>query len=392
MKHHEASASPVQTQAPAYLTWVEQGKTFQRRWISERFSHAPTKVMLVDDQLKADAAYRLACEGVALLWQGDFQNARQLLQAMARRLDQREQAKQKKDSASTPITADQFHRFRLKQAQRARTLGLLLIPLEADAHIPLRRAPDVAEAMKAAMGEIEAPAVVALTELQGMIGAHEWHKKGVWIDALQASITPSYGVYSPVRGEYLALIAQAPLNNVKKAVDVGCGTGVIAVLLAKRGVPNVLACDISERALLCADHNVKALGLDGVVKVQAQHLIPEGVFDLLVCNPPWLPGKASTALEAAIYDENSQMLKGFLQAAPQHLSATGEAWLIMSDLAEHLGLRSPDALLGWIGTAGLRVLEVHTTLPQHKKTRDTVDPLHLARRQEKTYLYRLARA
>jgi hypothetical protein len=48
---------------------------------------APARVQLADDQMPADVAYRLACEGTALLWRGDFQNARQLLQALARRLD-----------------------------------------------------------------------------------------------------------------------------------------------------------------------------------------------------------------------------------------------------------------------------------------------------------------
>ena len=49
----------------------------------------PKRVQVVDDTLTADAAYRLASEGTALLWRGDFHNARQLLQAMARRADRK---------------------------------------------------------------------------------------------------------------------------------------------------------------------------------------------------------------------------------------------------------------------------------------------------------------
>ena len=37
------------------------------------------------------------------------------------------------------------------------------------------------------------------------------------------------------------------------------------------------------------------------------------------------------------------------------LGLGGEGWLILSDLAEHLGLRSRDELLGWIAQAGLTV-------------------------------------
>ena len=59
----------------------------EARWHCERGSAAPKKVVLADDTMNADQAYRLACEGTALMWRGDFQNARQLLQALARRLD-----------------------------------------------------------------------------------------------------------------------------------------------------------------------------------------------------------------------------------------------------------------------------------------------------------------
>lgn len=55
---------------------------------------------------------------------------------------------------------------------------MLLIPLDADYTIPLRRAPDVHEACTEAYGAGEEPSVVSLRELLGLIGAHEWRKKG----------------------------------------------------------------------------------------------------------------------------------------------------------------------------------------------------------------------
>ncbi|WP_368855626.1 hypothetical protein, partial [Klebsiella pneumoniae] len=83
-----------------------------------------------------------------MLWQGDFQNARQLLQAMSRRTD-RKPGKARKEPAS-PI--DAFNLHRQAQSQRARTLGMLLIPLDADYTIPLRRAPDMRDACTEAYG------------------------------------------------------------------------------------------------------------------------------------------------------------------------------------------------------------------------------------------------
>ncbi len=43
-------------------------------------------IVVADDRTKADAAYRLAVKGTALLWRGDFHNARQLLSAVDRRI------------------------------------------------------------------------------------------------------------------------------------------------------------------------------------------------------------------------------------------------------------------------------------------------------------------
>ena len=71
------------------IYWIENGNDFFARWRSEAGVLPPKRVQVVNDTLTADAAYRLGCEGTALLWRGDFQNARQLLQAMARRLERK---------------------------------------------------------------------------------------------------------------------------------------------------------------------------------------------------------------------------------------------------------------------------------------------------------------
>ena len=67
----------------------------------------------------------------------------------------------------------------------------------------------------------------------------------------------------------------------------------------------------------------------------------------------------------------------------------GEGWLVLSDLAEHLGLRSREDLLGWIAAAGLCVLGRLDTRPRHGKAQDAGDPLHAARAAEVTSLWRL---
>ncbi|HZV63573.1 MAG TPA: class I SAM-dependent methyltransferase [Telluria sp.] len=376
----------------ARIVWTEAGVERSARWRSESGMPAPKKVVIADDKTPADTAYRLACEGTALLWRGDFQNARQLLQALARRADHKggkgKRAKEPKVPASP---AEAFHLHRQAQSQRARTLAMLLIPFDADYTIPLRRAPDVQLACNEAYGRGDEPFVASLRELLGLIGAHEWRRNGVEIAALGERIHPHYGVFSPIRGEYLQLVNEAPLPaRAALAFDIGTGTGVLAALLARRGVPRVVATDMDQRALSCARENVHRLGLDGAVEVVQADLFPEGRAPLVVCNPPWLPGRPSSSLEYAVYDPDSRMLKGFLAGLAAHLEPGGEGWLILSDLAEHLGLRPRDQLMGWIADAGLTVLDRRDVRPAHPRASDASDPLHAARAAELTSLWRLA--
>lgn len=371
------------------ISWVESGVTHVARWRSENGVLPPRRVMVVDDSMTADAGYRLACEGTALLWRGDFQNARQLLQALSRRIDRKPHRERKPAKVITSMT-EAFHLHRQAQAQRSRVLGMLLLPLDGDYRVPLRRAPEVQQACIEAYGADGENSVVSLRELLGLIGAHEWRKKGVPIPALGDRIHPHYGVFSPVRGEYVQLVAEAPLPAGKTAYDIGTGTGVLAAVLARRGVAHVVATDQDPHALACARENIARLGLNPQVEVAQADLFPAGRAELVVCNPPWIPAKPSAALEYAIYDPDSRMLKGFLNGLAEHLASQGEGWLILSDIAEHLGLRTRDTLLLWIEQAGLKVVGKIDTRPHHPKAADTSDPLHAARAAEVTSLWRLA--
>lgn len=381
------------------IEWSSQGQSHTAQWRSESGASAPRRVIAADDTLPADTAYRMACEGTGLLWTGDFQNARMLLQALMRRADRkpRKVAAKAAQKAAAATPAEAFHLHRQAQAQRARVLSSVLIVLEGDYTIALRRAPDLRQACTEAWGPASGNRVVAsLRELLGLVGAHEWRKKGVEIPALGAPpgnrIHPHYGVFSPVRGEYVDLVAQAPLPSKALAFDVGVGTGVLSAVLARRGVQRVVATDQDPRALACARENLQRLGLTSRVELQQQDLFPEGKAPLVVCNPPWLPARASSPIERAVYDEGSGMLRGFLAGLAAHLEPGGEGWLILSDLAEYLQLRTREQLLEWIAQGGLKVLGRQDVKPRHGKSADASDALHAARAAEVTSLWRLGLA
>jgi methylase of polypeptide subunit release factors len=292
---------------------------------------------------------------------------------------------------------DLVAQFKAERAARRREhllLSRLAVPVEAGPRVPLAHAPDAGAALREALGEAPAlPGLLPLRDLLGMIGAHEWRRKGVDVPALGARLHPRYGVFAPVRGEHVDLVAEAtrrwPVAG-RQALDVGTGTGVLAFVLARGGAA-VTATDLSPAALASAGEDAARLGLqDRIALVQAD-LFPDRPFDLVVCNPPWVPGEAVTPLDQAVYDPGGAFLARLLALLPAHLSPGGEAWLILSDLAERIGLRAPGEVDAQIGAAGLEVTGGLEAVPSHPRARDAADPLHEARSKEVTSLRRLVR-
>lgn len=374
------------------IHWTEAHTCETARWHSENGTSAPGRVVVADGRIRTGVAYRLACEGTALLWRGDFPGARRLLRGIGRRIDR----------IPLPVAtgpADSFRLYRRARGHRARVMGRLLVLLEEDHSLALHGAPDVRRACSDAYGPPRGRLAVSLTELLGVLGADQWRARGVYVPALGARVHPHYGVFSPVRGEYVDLVARTPFptsmdrsTGPRTAFDLGTGTGVLAAVLARRGVERVVATDINPRALVCARENAHRLGLTRRIELAGPALYPEGRADLVVCNPPWLPSRPTSVLERGVYDPHSAMLHAFLGDLISHLAPGGQGWLILSDLAEHLGLRSRRDLLAVIEGAGLRVLGTSDTSARHPRARDAADPLHAARAAETTSLWRLAAA
>ena len=361
-------------------------------WRSES-TQKPPKNAVFRRETNAATVLQNARADTATIFTGDFHNAKQILAALKKRLRGGRPSEKRKPKADgqTADPAAAFHRHRLRQAQQSRLTNMLAVEIGADFTLGLPRAPDI----RAALADVydnanNAPFLLPLNLLLGFIGAHEWHKKGVDIPALGGRIHVPFGVFSPLRGEYLDLIMQAELPpRFQTAFDIGTGSGVIAALLAKRGIARITATDNNPRALACAAANAARLGLARQIAVEATDLFPTGRADLIVCNPPWLPTKPTSAVETALYDPGHAMLRGFLSGARQHLNDGGEIWLVMSDLAEHLGLRTADFLPALFQTASLALIETLHTLPVHAKAADPSDPLAFARSRETTTLYRL---
>ncbi|HUK66457.1 MAG TPA: class I SAM-dependent methyltransferase, partial [Anaeromyxobacteraceae bacterium] len=226
----------------------------------------------------------------------------------------------------------------------------------------------------------------------GAIGAHEWRRRGVPVPALGAKIHPFYGVFAPVRGEYVSLLARVSIERRARfpeefsAFDIGTGTGVLAVLLARQGA-RVVGTDIDPRAVACARENATRLGVGERVQIVQADLFPQGRARLAVANPPWIPTEPHGPLDRAVYDPGGVLLARIVQGFPEHLEEQGEAWLVLSNLGEILGLRPTGTVPALAEAAGLRIHSTYEEAPTHPRARSGNDPLALARRAETTRLY-----
>ena len=315
------------------LVYRAGGVVERARWWSESVT-APDRVAVADDHTTADVALRRAVAGEVLVYRGDWHNARQLLAAMGRRL--RSPAPAGRDAAAL------YRAERERRRLEHEILTRLAVPLGPGWTCPLRRAPPLDPALSAAFGPPpETAALLPLREALGAIGAYEWLRRGVPVPALGGSVHPAYGVFAPVRGEYVDLVARAlaergPFAGAT-AFDVGTGTGVLAVLLARAGA-----------------------------RVVATDLDPEA--------PRVVAGAVVSRLLAEL---------------GEHLAPGGEAWLVLSDLAERLGLRTAGDLPALFERAGLKVAFTLETRPAHPRARGGVDALARARAEERTRLYGL---
>src|SRR5512138_3012932 len=219
------------------VVWRDGADELRGAWLSPA-ADRPGRVGVADDRTTAREALARIRRGEALLYRGDYHNARQLLSALGRRLRPR---------TSPSAAADAWRAERERRRIEREVLSRVLVPIEEGFRIPLRRAPDVTAALSEALGPGAPPAgVLPLRDLLGMVGAHEWRRRGVPVPALGGRVHPHYGVYAPVRTEYVDLVAAAlaawPAAG-RRALDVGTGTGVLALLLARAGA-TVVATDV----------------------------------------------------------------------------------------------------------------------------------------------------
>lgn len=103
------------------------------------------------------------------------------------------------------------------------------------------------------------------------------------------------------------LLVELVLEHLKgredpRVLEVGCGTGCVALSIAKEGGAHVVATDVSPEAIACASRNVEALEFSELVDIVETDCVEgvEGPFDVLVSNPPYIPTAVMEELDEEV--------------------------------------------------------------------------------------------
>jgi release factor glutamine methyltransferase len=105
-------------------------------------------------------------------------------------------------------------------------------------------------------------------------------------------IVAADGVYVPQHDSWLLIdaLTRASVSAGRHVLDLCTGSGVVAIAAAQQGAASVTAFDICPRAVLCSRANATVVGVDVDVRLGGlTHALSAGPFDVVLCNPPYVP-------------------------------------------------------------------------------------------------------
>ena len=145
-------------------------------------------------------------------------------------------------------------------------------------------------------------------------------------------------VFSPVMIGETSFYAEAlPVPRDGTVLEIGCGSGLIALTAAKKGAASVLATDISPAAVANCKANASNCGLANIVTARLSDVFSavaaDEYFDLIFWNCPGVaaPRDEYDPLECAVFDPGYRSIGRYLRDARSHLSPGGQVLMGFSD-------------------------------------------------------------
>jgi SAM-dependent methyltransferase len=214
--------------------------------------------------------------------------------------------------------------------------------------------------------------------------AWEWYEKGVHFPVLGYRLHPFFGTYIPARMEHLELFGTwlAKYKGARdRAIDVGTGSGVLALQLAKAGFRHVLATDINPNAIESVTRQLQRLPTAPPIALEHTDLLgsDRGPIDLVVSNPPWMKGEVGRTLDLAMYFQDGFFERFFAQAR-ERLAPGGRVVLVFSNILELSQPDVPHPIRSELDRGRFTLVEKLTrrVKPLRRRTREKVEVWELA--------------
>jgi len=214
--------------------------------------------------------------------------------------------------------------------------------------------------------------------------AWDWYEKGVHFPVLGYRVHPFYGTYIPARMEHLELFGTwlAKYQGARnRAIDVGTGSGVLALQMAKAGFEHVLATDINPNAIESVARQLRRLPNAPPIELENADLLgtDRGPIDLVVSNPPWMKGEVGRTLDLAMYFQDG-FFERFYDQALQRLAPGGRIVFVFSNIIELSQPDVPHPIQTELDRGRFRLVEKLTrrVKPLRRRTREKVEVWELA--------------
>jgi release factor glutamine methyltransferase len=203
--------------------------------------------------------------------------------------------------------------------------------------------------------------LIPLRRLQRILTDMQRAREGIFVDILGGAITILPHVYVPSDQSVPAMFMEyRHLMQGRSVLDMGTGTGVLALLAARLGASKVIGTDSNPYAAKNARINVERLGMTGIVEIRGPADLFDSVqgetFDTILFNAPWIQGEPQTLYDTANYDPGYRVLDCFLQSAPEYLASDGAILLQYSNISQRKGEDSIIHLERAVKTNGLRIV------------------------------------
>ncbi len=159
-------------------------------------------------------------------------------------------------------------------------------------------------------------------------------------------IAPS-GVYHPHDSSSTMLMMQAvkPIIHGKKVLEIGGGSGALALMMKLFGARQITVTDVCERSVATMECNALINRID--IEVRQGHLfgpVGNARFEVVVFNMPLLDAPVHGRAERALCDPGGVILQEFLDIMPDHVTDDGAAFFAHSSISAPLPIPSTGRL------------------------------------------------